>query len=131
MLLLFSELDAYMQGQFDDKICTQHPSYVEVTYKTVNIFLYYFSYCKSWKGVYMAATTVDLGIVIGPQGPQGPQGATGPQGPKGATGSQGPQGVKGATGPQGPQGVQGVKVQPVRKGQKATPGQTLLQQQVK
>lgn len=82
---MFSELDAYMQGQFDDKICTQHPSYVEVTYKTVNIFLYYFSYCKSWKGVYMAATTVDLGRVIGPQGPQGPQGATGPQGPKGDT----------------------------------------------
>lgn len=63
----------------------------------------------------MAATTVDLGRVIGPQGPQGqqgPQGATGPQGPKGATGSQGPKGdtgPKGATGPQGPQGPQGVQ----------------------
>lgn len=37
----------------------------------------------------MAATTVDLGRVIGdtgPQGPQGLQGATGPQGPKGDTG---------------------------------------------
>lgn len=50
----------------------------------------------------MAATTVDLGRVIGPQGlqgQQGPQGATGPQGPKGATGPQGPQGPKGDTGP--------------------------------
>lgn len=37
----------------------------------------------------MAATTVDLGRVIGatgPQGPQGPQGTTGPQGPKGDAG---------------------------------------------
>lgn len=126
MLLLFSELDAYMQGQFDDKICTQHPSYVEVTYKTVNIFLYYFSYCKSWKGVYMAATTVDLGRVIGPQGPQGPQGATGPQGPKGATGSQGPQGVKGATGPQGPQGVQGVKSATGPQGPKGDTGPNVI-----
>lgn len=60
----------------------------------------------------MAATTVDLGRVIGatgPQGPQGLQGATGPQGPKGGIGPQGPQGPKGATGPTGPQGIQGVK----------------------
>ena len=41
----------------------------------------------------MAATTVDLGKVIGPQGPQGQQG------PQGATGPQGPQGPKGDTGP--------------------------------
>ena len=41
----------------------------------------------------MAATTVDLGRVIGATGPQGPQGI---QGPKGATGPQGP---KGDTGP--------------------------------
>lgn len=37
----------------------------------------------------MAATTVDIGRVIGatgPQGPQGPQGTTGPQGPKGDAG---------------------------------------------
>lgn len=67
----------------------------------------------------MAATTVDLGRVIGPQGPQGVQGIqglkgdTGPQGAKGATGAQGPQGVqgiKGATGPQGPRGDTGPNV---------------------
>lgn len=64
----------------------------------------------------MAATTVDLGRVIGPtgpQGPKGPQGATGPQGPKGNTGPQGPQGiqgVKGSIGPQGPKGDIGPNV---------------------
>lgn len=61
----------------------------------------------------MAATTVDLGRVIGPMGPQGPQGATGPQGPKGNTGPQGPQGiqgVKGSIGPQGPKGDTGPNV---------------------
>ena len=60
--------------------------------------------------------TIDLGLVVGPQGPQGatgPTGATGAQGPKGdtgatgATGPQGPKGDTGATGPQGPQGIQG------------------------
>lgn len=80
----------------------------------------------------MAATTVDLGRVIGPQGPQGqqgPQGATGPQGPKGATGSQGPKGdtgPKGATGPQGPQGVQGVKGATGPQGPKGDTGPNVI-----
>lgn len=83
----------------------------------------------------MAATTVDLGRVIGatgPQGPQGLQGATGPQGPKGGIGPQGPkgdtgpQGVKGATGPQGPQGVQGVKGATGPQGPKGDTGPNVI-----
>lgn len=31
-----TELDAYMQGQFDDKVCAQHPSYVPSTLKMPN-----------------------------------------------------------------------------------------------
>ena len=54
--------------------------------------------------------TIDLGLVVGPQGPQGatgPTGATGPQGETGATGATGPQGPTGATGATGPQGPTG------------------------
>lgn len=48
--------------------------------------------------------TLDLGLVVGPQGPQG---ATGPTGPQGIQGEQGPQGIQGPTGPQGAQGEKG------------------------
>lgn len=54
--------------------------------------------------------TIDLGLVVGPQGPQGqtgPTGATGAQGPQGATGPTGPQGETGPQGIQGPQGDPG------------------------
>lgn len=54
--------------------------------------------------------TIDLGLVVGPQGPQGeagPAGAVGPQGEQGPTGATGPQGPQGEMGPQGPQGAQG------------------------
>lgn len=77
----------------------------------------------------MAATTVDLGRVIGatgPQGPQGPQGATGPQGPKGGIGPQGPQGATGATGPQGPQGIQGIKGATGPQGPKGDTGPNVI-----
>lgn len=53
------------------------------------------------------ANTLDLGIVIGPQGPTGPKGDTGAKGATGATGPQGPQGIKGDTGAIGPQGPKG------------------------
>ena len=47
------------------------------------------------------ATTLDLGLVVGPQGPKGDTGATGPQGPKGDTGATGPKGATGAAGADG------------------------------
>ena len=58
--------------------------------------------------------TIDLGLVVGPQGPQGETGpagatgATGPAGPTGATGPTGPAGPQGETGPQGDPGPNSV-----------------------
>ena len=53
------------------------------------------------------AQTLDLGMIIGPQGPKGDEGKTGAQGPQGKTGPAGPTGPQGEIGPQGPQGPMG------------------------
>lgn len=57
----------------------------------------------------MAVKTVDLGLVIGPQGPAGPQGS---KGDKGDTGATGPQGPKGDTGPAGTTAWAGITGKP-------------------